>query len=116
MQKLLTDVQARLRDGSLVLHEGMKWDDLGFEVCCRRIHETQYLAINWFYLAKQWREERTGQRLAVDAFQLFFPDGAGLYPWEEGCARDICKFQPQLFLPAEEEPRTRRMLAAAGRV
>jgi len=114
--RMLVDVQAALRDGSLVLTDGLRWDGLGYEVCFRAVHETQYLGFNWFYVAKEIRQERTGKREAFPAYQLIVPDDAGRYPWDAGCDPEYADVQPQLFLPLDEEPNTRRVLAATNAV
>ncbi len=95
----LIDVRSYLADGRLTLQDGLRWDGLGFEVCWRRVHESHFLGFGWFDVAKRIREQRTGERVAVEAFQMFIPDAAGLYPWEPGCDREVRAFQPMLFLP-----------------
>lgn len=116
MASMLVDVRSYLRDGVVTPSDGRRWDGLGFEVCFRAVHETQYLGFNWFYLAKEIREERTGRREAFPAYQLFVPDDDGRYPWEDGCDKLFADAQPQLFLPLDVEPTTRRLLAAANAV
>lgn len=111
---MLIEIQCHLRDGRLVLEDGLRWNELGYELCWRRVHPHQYLGLNWLHLAKEVREERTGQRNEVDVFQAFVSDEAGLYPWDEGCDPDFRDLQPQLYLAPEVEPHARRMLAAAN--
>lgn len=101
----LVEVQQRLRKGELTLEDGLRWSGLGFEVCWRSVHESQYLGFNWFYLAKEVREEWTGRREPVPVFQMFVADPAGLYPWEAGCDQDFRELQPMLSLafdPAQQ--------------
>jgi hypothetical protein len=113
---MLAEIQRHLGDGGPVLHDGLRWDGLGPELCWRRVHPQQYLGVDWMHLAKDIREARTGHREAVEVFQAFVPDEAGRYPWEDGCDPDFRALQPLLYLPPEEEPHARRMLAAAGRL
>ena len=57
----LMAVQTHLRDGTLTLQDGLRWEGLGFEGCWRRVHESQYLGFGWFHLAKEIRRERSGE-------------------------------------------------------
>jgi hypothetical protein len=99
--QLVSEVAAHLVGGRLTLEDGLRRDDLGppYQICFRRVEPDQYLGFGWFYLTKQYYEQRTGQREAVDAFQIFLPDTSGLFPWEVGCAEEVRRAQPRLFLP-----------------
>lgn len=98
---LLNEVQAQMRRAKVVPVDGLRWDGDGFQCCWRRVHESQYLGLNVFRLAKLRHAQRIGRREAVEAYQLFLPDGAGRYPWEPGCASVICDAQPLLFEPLD---------------
>lgn len=111
---MLREAQAFLARGDLVLTDGLLWDGLGFECCWRRVHETQYLALNMFFLAKLRHEQRTGKREAVEAYQLFLPDDQDRYPWHAGCR--VAAGQPPLFEPFDPEQLKRGPLAALMRM
>lgn len=113
---ILHESQAFLARGDLVLKDGLRWNGLGPEVCWRRVHESHYLALNMFFLAKLRHETLTGRREAVEAFQAFLPDRAGRYPWEAGCDKDFRGTQPPLFEPFDPAQLKRGPLAALMRV
>ena len=113
MARILFDIAAHVRDGSLVVRDGLCWDGLGFPVCFRLVHESQYLGIQWCYLAKALREEQSGLREPVEMFQLFLSDNAGRFPWRDGCESAVRKMQPQLFLPLDLAKLPRSVLAGA---
>lgn len=113
---LLNEAQAHMRSGRLVPEDGLRWNEDGFECCWRRVHETQYLGLNVFRLAKLRHAQRVGRREAVEAYQLFLPDDAGLYPWEPGCDEGACEVQPLLFEPFDPHPPKRGPLATLMRL
>jgi len=96
---MLHEAQEHIARGDLVLADGLRWDGLGFECCWRRVHESQYLALNMFFLAKLRHERLTGRREATEAYQLFLSDDADRYPWDPGCAKGVRDAQPLLFEP-----------------
>jgi hypothetical protein len=112
---MLRDALALVRSGDLVLSDDLKWNGLGFECCWRKVHESQFLALNLFFLTKLRHELRTGRREALDAYQLFLPDNAGRYPWEPGCADMLRRTQPLLFEPFNGEELRSGPLAALMR-
>ncbi|NTF17748.1 DUF4262 domain-containing protein [Agrobacterium rubi] len=40
----------------------------------------------------------------ISAMQVYWPDQAGLMPWEDGCAAESVEFQLAIFKPLGEEP------------
>lgn len=113
---ILHEAQEHMARGDLILEDGLRWDALGFEACWRRVDESQYLALNLFFLTKLRRERRDGSRDAVEAFQLFLPDNEGHYPWEDGCAKGVRETQPLLFEPFDPAQCKRGPLAALMRI
>jgi hypothetical protein len=113
---MLHETQGYLAQGDLVLEDGLRWSELGLECCWREVHESQYLALNVFFLTKLRHERRTGRREAIRAFQLFLPDPAGRYPWEPGCAKMMRDAQPLLFQPFDPAQLKRGPLAALMRM
>jgi hypothetical protein len=113
---ILHETQAYLARGDLVLEDGLRWNDLGLDGCWRRVHESQYLALNVFFLTKLRHERRSGRREAVDAYQFFRPDQEGRYPWEPGCNRVVRDCQPMLFEPHHPDQLRRGPLAALMRM
>lgn len=111
---ILHEAQEHLARGDLVLEDGLRWDALGFECCWRRVHESQYLGLNMFFLTKLRHERRAGRREAVEAYQLFLPDDGGRYPWDPGCK--VRETQPLLFEPFDPEQLKRGPLAALMRM
>ena len=55
----------------------------------------------WFTCARRYRRERAGDE-NLDAFQLFIPDEAGKYPWEDGFDETWRRYQCELHLPAPQ--------------
>ena len=47
----------------------------------------------------QWHRRYVGKRGTLCAMQIFWPDKAGLFPWEMGCDRSVALLQPRLDLP-----------------
>ncbi len=113
---LLHEAQAHMTSGRLTPEDGLRWDDDGFECCWRRVHESQYLGLNVFRLAKLRHEKKIGRREAVEAYQLFLPDNEGRYPWEPGCASGVRDVQPLLFEPFDPNRPKRGPLAALMRM
>lgn len=113
---ILHEAQAYLARGDLVLEDGLRWNDLELECCWRRVHESQYMALNVFFLAKLRRERRSGRREAVEAYQLFLPDRQGRYPWEPGCHKANRDAQPLLYQPLDPAQLERGPLAALMRM
>lgn len=113
---ILRDALARVRSGELVLEDGLRWDGLGFECCWRKVHESQFMALNVMFVTKLRDEHRTGRRRALESFQLFLPDDGGRYPWEPGCREGLVRTQPLLFEPFDPEQLKRGPLAALMRM
>jgi len=113
---MLHEAQEHMARGDLVLSDGLRWDGLGFECCWRRVPESQYLALNMFFLTKLRRQQRTSRREAVEAYQLFLSDDQDRYPWEPGCAKGVRDCQPLLFEPHDPEQLKRGPLAALMRM
>jgi hypothetical protein len=111
---MLHEAQEHMARGDLVLEDGLRWNGLGFECCWRRVHESQYLALNMFFLTKLRHERRTGRREALEAYQLFLPDDEDRYPWDPGCK--VRESQPLLFQPFDPEQLKRGPLAALMRM
>jgi hypothetical protein len=114
--KLRRQIHERDLDARIRKQGGLRWSGLGTDVCWRRVHESQYLGLNVFRLAKLRHERRTGRREALEAYQLFFPDHDGRYPWELGCHEIIRNMQPLLFEPFSEASLRRGPLAALMRM
>jgi hypothetical protein len=113
---LLHDAVDIMRSGRLMPEDGLRWNNEGLECCCRLVHESQYLGLNVFRLAKLRHQQKIGRREAVAAYQLFLPDNDGRYPWEPGCASGVREAQPLLFEPFDPNPRKRGPLAALMRM
>ena len=113
---VLHETQTYLARGDLVLADGLRWNDLNLECCWRRVHESQYLALNVFFLSKLRRERLSGRREAIEAYQLFLPDREGRYPWEPGCHAANRDAQPLLFSPFDPDQLKRGPLAALMRM
>jgi hypothetical protein len=113
---ILHEAQDYIRRGDLVLADGLRWDAPDLKACWRQVHESQYLGLNVFRLAKLRHERRSGRREALDAYQLFLPDHDGHYPWEPGCHEIMRNMQPLLFEPLSEEQLRRGPLAALMRL
>ncbi|WP_293676149.1 DUF4262 domain-containing protein [uncultured Phenylobacterium sp.] len=113
---MLHEAQDHIARGDLVLEDGLRWNGLGFECCWRRVHESQYRALNVFFLTKLWHERRRGRCEAVAAYQLFLPDRNGRYPWEPECHKANRDSQPLLFQPFVPEQMRRGPLAALMRM
>lgn len=109
----LHEAQEYIARGELRFEDGLRWDAAGYECCWRRVHESQYLALNMFFLTKL-RHERTGRREAVEAYQLFLPDNEGRYPWDAGCK--VVQSHPPLFNPFDPADLKRGPLAALMRM
>lgn len=109
----LIEVQRHLRKGRLRLEDGLRWDGLGYEVCWRRVHESQYMGSNWFHLAQVIGQDRTSERAPTEAFQMFIPDGYNLYPWDDGCDPVLRQGQPKLFLPLDPRARPQPLAVKA---
>jgi hypothetical protein len=102
---LLQVAMDQIRQGDLVLRDELQWSDRGLEGCWRRVHESQYLGLSVFRLAKLRHEKRMGRREALAAYQFFIPDSSGRYPWEPSCASDVKSCQPLLFEPFDMNAR-----------
>lgn len=113
---LLDDALAQIARGDLSLEDGVRWHGPGFECCWRRVHESQYLGLNVFRLAKLRHEKQVGRREAVEAYQAFLPDDAGRYPWEPECRAGVRDCQPLLFEPFKADPPKRGPLATLMRM
>jgi len=113
---LLHVAQAHVKSGQVVPQDGLRWTDDGFECCWRRVHESQYLGLNVFRLAKLRHEQRIGRREAVEAYQIFVPDDAGRYPWEPDCTPAVRDVQPLLFEAFDPNPPKRGALATLMRM
>ncbi|MBI1199390.1 MAG: DUF4262 domain-containing protein [Phenylobacterium sp.] len=101
--RLIAEAQACIATTNLSLEDGLLWNDLGFECCWRRVSESQYLGFQWFYFTKWYYESRASRREPVECFQLFSPDNAGRFPWEDGCSEGVRRCQPQLFRPFDPD-------------
>jgi hypothetical protein len=113
---ILHEAQDHIRRGELVLADGLRWETPDLKACWRQVHESQYLGLNVFRLAKLRHERRTGRREALTAYQLFLPDHDGLYPWESGCHEIMRNMQPLLFEPFNEKQPRGGPLAALMRM
>lgn len=114
--RVLDDAMAHIARGDLVLADGTRWTGPGFECCWRRVHESQYLALGVFRLAKLRHEARIGRREAVAAYQAFIPDDQERYPWEPGCHPGVRDCQPLLFEPFDPHTPKRGPLATLTRM
>jgi hypothetical protein len=113
---ILHEAQDHIRRGDLVLSDGLRWETPDLKACWRRVHESQYLGLNVFRLAKLRHERRSGRREALTAYQLFLPDHDGRYPWESDCHEIMRNMQPLLFEPFSEAQLKRGPLAALMRM
>lgn len=102
---LLHEAQDHMRSGRLVPQDGLRWRDDNVECCWRRVHESQYLGLNVFRLAKLRHEQRLGRREPIDAYQIFLADNEGRYPWQAGCHAAVSAVQPLLFEHFDPKPK-----------
>ncbi len=99
--RMLETARTHIVDGRLRVADGLAWDGLGFPTCWRRVHESQVMGFQWLLLAKAHAEALAGERLTVEAYQMFAPDAAGRYPWDPGYDRRLRKLQPLLYEPLD---------------
>lgn len=94
-----------LKDGSLVLEDGLNWSEDHEHPCVwREVHPSQINCDDgWFTFAVIRRARRTHQMEGLRAFQFVLSDNDGKLPWEEGYDERLRERQPPLWLPVAEE-------------
>jgi hypothetical protein len=97
---LISQVLKQIREG-LVLRDLMTWRLEGFEGTWRRVDPLHIQHEEWFTCARRYKRERSGDE-HLEAFQLFVPDEAGKYPWEDGFDEAWRRFQHELYLPTPQ--------------
>ncbi len=91
MHQLINDIGRQLRSGSPGYWDGSESSDLleGYRCQFRRVvpgwYKTTLTWASWFYRSSDF-----------PALQLFWPDKAGLFPWEQGCNERVRDLQPDL--------------------
>jgi hypothetical protein len=93
---LISQALTQIRDG-LLLEDMLPWRLEGFEGTWRKVDPLQITHGEWFTCARRYRRERTGDQ-NFEAFQLFVPDEAGRYPWEDGFDEGYRHVQRELYL------------------
>lgn len=64
----------------------------------RAVHPSQ-IRRQHFNAAIIYNEQQGRDRSQLQAYQLFFPDPGGAFPWHENFDRDYKPRQPELYLP-----------------
>ena len=91
MHQLINDIGKQLRNGSPAYGDGNKTSDLLEGYPCEFHHvdpawyKTTLTWASWFYRSSDF-----------PALQLFWPDKAGLFPWEQECNERVRDLQPDL--------------------
>ncbi len=100
--QLLERIYGALKIKALALVDKATWTlsegDESWTLAWRAVHPSQirkkHLTLAIWYRMRQ----RVGP-CDLEAFQLFAPDKAGKFPWEEGHDADYRPRQPELYLP-----------------
>lgn len=98
MHAMLWEVFRQLRDGASVSH-GQVWDGLlGGGYQCYSFRCTHADLFEEYALSSQWFWHDQGHVGDPEVYQIVWPGAEQrLFPWEEGCAKDVIDQQPQLF-------------------
>lgn len=88
----------QIRDGQLVLTDGLDWsDDPDLGLAWRKVHPDW---INeWLPWARLRRFKVTGKPYGLEAYQLVLCDPEGRLPWEPGYDERLRPRQPSLWEP-----------------
>lgn len=98
--ELIAEASAQLESGELRLADEARWAlDGGDVVLAWRAVHPSHIRREHFNIAMIYAERQGRSRADIEAFQLFCPDPAGLFPWEEGFDFDYEPRQPELYLP-----------------
>ncbi|MFD1158403.1 DUF4262 domain-containing protein [Roseovarius aestuarii] len=97
MHHMLGEVYHQMESGRRP-EDGMQWDDLleGFQCISRKairrdLHTKYTTAADWL-----WRD--SGNKGEPEVYQLVWPGAQqGLFPWEEGCQKNVIDLQPHLW-------------------
>jgi hypothetical protein len=102
--RLFEEAFRQIKDGSLVLEDGMIWPADEERPCAwRKVHPSQIDSDSgWFTFAQVRRFQRTGRDSGLEAFQYVLSDPSGRLPWQEGYDEALRPLQPALYLPADE--------------
>ncbi|HZZ67523.1 MAG TPA: DUF4262 domain-containing protein, partial [Phenylobacterium sp.] len=105
---LFWEAHRQFKTGNLVLRDGEVWRDLaGFDCAWRKVHPSQISTdVDWLLAAIARHHRITGSPEGLEAFQIFVPDEAGKYPWEEGFDEGFRRYQEELYRPLpDDDPR-----------
>lgn len=96
MKRILNDTYLLCRDG-FELSDFARTDQLfsSFDCVVRSVAEGR-LADEFFNSAR-WYSEQVAKLPFEQAFQLVWPDKAGIFPWEDGFSEDLMGAQLELW-------------------
>jgi len=100
----LAEAHRQLKGGELTPTDMAPWT---LEDCpamaWRAVHPSQ-IRREFFNVAIWYRERQGAGRAGLRAYQLFFTDTGGKFPWEDGFDEDYRPYQPRLYLPYAGPP------------
>jgi hypothetical protein len=91
MLQVVNDIGSKVR-ASYVFQVGLSYPDIfegrrcQFQPVDKIYYRDRLAAANWFYESEKY-----------PTLQLFWPDDAGLFPWDKSCNPIVRNAQPQLF-------------------
>lgn len=101
MSSMIWELFRQIKAGGS-LSDGCKWSGLidGHNCISRLVHPSQ--AREYLGYALWYDRHRESEPLGLGAYQIFWPGKhQGLFPWQKGCAKEVCDQQPLLYLPRE---------------
>lgn len=104
MHALVSQLVRDIRSGQSYIEPGVYTVEIGgheHRVGFHRVHPTQHELYLGFAMGYCRHIGRWGE---LDAMQAFWPDSSGKFPFDVGCALDVCQLQPRIDIgltPAE---------------
>jgi len=100
---LLHEAYAQLTAGELAFADKGSWtlegeEGANIQLAWRKVHPSQ-IRRQHFNAAIIYNERQGRGRSELEAYQLFFPDTGGRFPWEDGFDTAYKPRQPELYLP-----------------
>ncbi len=95
---MINEILRQMTEEGLKLEDGARISGLieGFECVAR--HITSREVLNEHFGSAIWYHRSQREVEIVDAFQIVWPGARqGLFPWEDGCAREVIDDQPALY-------------------